>query len=52
MITEAKKLTDHGFPIIPLKDKIAIIKSGNRRKQLATTKEIDSWFSNGNGKIG
>ena len=28
MITEARKLTDHGFPIIPLKDKIAIIKYG------------------------
>ena len=51
MITEARKLTDHGFPIIPLKDKIAIIKYGHRRKALATPKEIDSWFSNGNGKI-
>ena len=47
MITEAKKLTEHGFPIIPLKDKIAIIKWTPRRKLLATTKEIDSWFSNG-----
>ena len=34
MITEAKKLTDHGFPIIPLKDKIPIIKYRHRRKDL------------------
>jgi hypothetical protein len=50
LIIEAKKLTNHGFPIIPLKDKIAIIKYKHRRKDLATAKEIDLWFSNGNGK--
>ena len=50
-ISSAKKLTDHGFSIIPLKDKFPIRKYGNRRKQLATTKEIDSWFSNGKDNI-
>jgi hypothetical protein len=47
LITEARKLTDHGFPIVPLKDKIAIIKYKHRRKDLATAREIDLWFSNG-----
>lgn len=50
IITEARKLTDHGFPIIPLKDKHPIITYGHRRKKLATAKEIDKWFSNGDGK--
>jgi hypothetical protein len=50
LTAEAKKLTDHGFPIIALKDKIAIFKYKHRRKDLATTREIDLWFSNGNGK--
>jgi hypothetical protein len=50
LINEARKLTDHGFPIVPLKDKIAIIKYKHRRKDLATAREIDLWFSNGNGK--
>ena len=49
LITEARKLTSLGFPIIPLKDKIAIIKYKHRRKDLATANEIDLWFSNGNG---
>lgn len=47
---QARKLTGHGFVIIPLYDKIAIIKYSHRRKLQATTKEIDLWFSNGNGK--
>ena len=47
---EARKLTSHGFPIIPLKDKIAIIKYKHRRKDLATAREIDLWFSNSDGK--
>jgi hypothetical protein len=51
LITEAKKLTDHGFPIIPLKDKMPIIKYNQRRKELATAKEIDFWFLNGNGRL-
>ena len=51
VIIEARKLTNHGFPIIPLKDKIAIIKYKHRRKDLATTREIDLWFSNGDGRI-
>jgi hypothetical protein len=49
LIAEAGKLTDHRFTIIPLKDKIAIIKYKHRRKDLATAREIDLWFSNGNG---
>jgi hypothetical protein len=48
---EAKKLTSHGFVIIPLNDKIAIIKYRDRRKVQATTREIDLWFSNGNARI-
>jgi hypothetical protein len=51
LIAEAKKLTNHGFPIIPLKDKIAVIKYKHRRRDLATTKEIELWFSNGDDKI-
>ena len=47
---EAKKLTSHGFPIFPLKNKIAIIKYKHRRKVLATAGEIDHWFSIENGK--
>ena len=49
LITEAKKLTSNGFSIIPLNDKVAIIKYEHRRKELASTKEIDLWY-NGNGK--
>jgi hypothetical protein len=48
---EARKLTNHGFVIIPLNDKIAIIKYKHRRKDMATAKEIDIWFSNGDGRI-
>lgn len=48
---EAKKLTSHGFVIIPLNDKIATIKYKDRRKVQATTREIDLWFSNGDGRI-
>ena len=48
---QAKKLTSHGFVIIPLNDKIAIIKYKDRRKVQATTREIVSWFSNGDGRI-
>ena len=47
---EARKLTNHGFVIIPLNDKIAIIKYKDRRKVQATTREIDLWFSNGDGR--
>jgi hypothetical protein len=50
LITEARKLTSQGFSIIPLKDKIAIIKYKHRRKAQATIREIDLWFSNVNGK--
>ena len=50
LIAEAKKLTDHGFPIIPLKDKIPLIEYKHRRKDRATTREIDLWFSNGDGR--
>jgi hypothetical protein len=46
---EARKLTAQGFSIIPLKNKVAIIKYDTRRKKLATTREIVLWFSNGNG---
>ena len=49
-VEQARKLTGHGFVIIPLNDKIAIIKYSNRRNLQATTKEIELWFSNGNGK--
>jgi hypothetical protein len=48
---EARKLINHGFVIIPLNDKIAIIKYKDRRKVLATIREIDLWFSNGDGRI-
>lgn len=51
LITEAKKLTDRGFPIIPLKDRTPIIEYEQRRNQLASTSEIDLWFSNGDGRI-
>jgi hypothetical protein len=50
LIAEARKLTNYQFPTIPLKDKIAIIKYKHRRRDLATAKEIDTWFSNGDGK--
>jgi hypothetical protein len=50
LTAEAKNFTNHGFSIIPLRDKIAIIKYNHRRKDLASSKEIDLWFSNGNGK--
>jgi hypothetical protein len=49
-VVEARKLTGHGLPIIPLKDKIAIIKYKFRRKDLATDREINLWFSNSNGR--
>src|SRR5215204_4065350 len=51
LVSAARKLTDHGFPIIPLKDKIPVIEYEHRRNQLATTGETDSWFSNGDGRI-
>ncbi|HET6717051.1 MAG TPA: hypothetical protein VFG90_07955, partial [Nitrososphaeraceae archaeon] len=51
LISEARKLTDHALPIIPLKDKIPVIEYEHRRNQLATTGEIDLWFSNGDGRI-
>ena len=51
LVIEARKLTNHGFVIIPLNDKIAIIKYKDRRKVEATTREIDLWFSNRDGRI-
>ena len=51
LISEARKITDHGLPIVPLNDKIPIIEYEHRRNQLATTSEIDLWFSNGDGRI-
>ncbi len=51
LISESRKLTHHDFPIIPLKDKIPIIQYEHRRNWLATTNEIDLWFSNGDGRI-
>jgi hypothetical protein len=51
LISESKKLTDHDFPIIPLKDKIPIVQYEHRRNRLATTDETDLWFSNGDGRI-
>jgi hypothetical protein len=51
LATEAKKLTAHGFAIIPLNDRIPIIKYKHRRKDLATTREIDNWFSDGDGRV-
>ena len=50
-ITEARKLTNHDFIIIPLNDKIAIIKYKDRRKIPAISNEIDLWFSNDDGRI-
>jgi hypothetical protein len=50
LVMETRKLTSHGFPIIPLKDKIAITKYKHRRKELATAKEIDLWFSKSESK--
>jgi hypothetical protein len=49
LISEARKFTDRGCPIIPLNDKIPIVGYEHRRNHLATTSEIDSWFSNGDG---
>jgi hypothetical protein len=51
LISESRKLTDHDFPTIPLKDKIPIVQYQHRRNQLATTSETDIWFSNGDGRI-
>jgi hypothetical protein len=51
LISEARKFTDRGCPIIPLNDKIPIIGYEHRRNQLATTNEIDLWFSNGDGRL-
>jgi Bifunctional DNA primase/polymerase, N-terminal len=51
LISEARKLTERGFPIIPLNDKIPIIGYEHKRNQLATTSEIDLWFSNGNSHV-
>jgi hypothetical protein len=39
---EARKLTAQGFSIIPLMDKVAVIKYEHRRKQLATTRDTSS----------
>jgi hypothetical protein len=50
LISEAKKLTAHGFVIIPVdNNKISIIKYSHRRKQSASVREIETWFSIGNG---
>jgi hypothetical protein len=49
LIAQAQKLTTFGFPIVPLNDKIPIIKYKHRRKDLATIREMQLWFS-GNGK--
>ena len=51
LVSEAKKLTNNDLCIIPVKDKKLIIKWESRKKQLATPKEIDFWFGNGNSKI-
>ncbi len=51
LIAEAKNLTNCGISVIPLRDKIPIIEYKHRRKKLATAQEIDSWFSNGDGRI-
>jgi hypothetical protein len=49
LVTEAKIFTAKGFVVIPLNDRVPIIQWTKRRKQLASTKEIDIWFSKGNG---
>ena len=49
LIAQAQKLTAFGFPIVPLNDKVPIIKYKHRRKDLATIREMQLWFS-GNGK--
>jgi hypothetical protein len=51
LISEARKFTDRGCPIIPLNDRIPIVGYEYRRNRLATTSEIDSWFSNGGGRL-
>jgi hypothetical protein len=51
LILEAKKLTDHDFPVIPLNDKIPIIEYEHRRNQLATISETELWFSNSDGRV-
>jgi hypothetical protein len=51
LATEAKKLTAHGFAIIPLNDRIPLFKYAHRRKELASTGEIDRWFSNGDDHV-
>lgn len=50
LIAEATKLTTQGFVVIPLNDRIPIITYTKRRRQQASIKEINTWFSNGDGR--
>jgi hypothetical protein len=48
LVEQAKILTEHGFPVIPIRNKIPIIeKWAERRTRLATDQELAAWFSNG-----
>lgn len=48
LLEKARKLTQHRFSVIPIKNKIPVIKSWtDRRRQLATEQEHIVWFSNG-----
>ena len=45
----ATKLTDKRIPVIPVKNKKAIIPWTERRHRLATDEELKEWFANGKG---
>ena len=48
LLEQARTLTQHGFPVIPVKNKVPVLdKWTDRRKQLATDEELVMWFSNG-----
>ena len=48
LLEQARILTRHGFSVIPIKNKIPVIKSWtDKRKQLSTEQEHITWFSNG-----
>jgi hypothetical protein len=48
LLEQARTLTQHGFPVIPVKNKVPVIENWtDRRKQLATDEELVTWSSNG-----
>ena len=48
LLEHSRILTQHGFPVIPIKNKTPLLeKWTDRRKRIATDEELVSWFSNG-----